>query len=187
VAAGTSHAGAEYDGDANHTGSSDSKTFTIDKAASAMSVTCPSDPQTYNGAPIAPCSASVTGAGGLSQSLGVDYGNNKDAGTATASAAYAGDANHNGSSDSKTFAIDKAPSAVTVTCPDARVYTGSAIEPCTAKATGAGALDQAIAVSYSSNVGAGTASASASYAGGANHLPSSGSAAFTTTKALPTA
>ena len=54
-------------------------------------------------------------------------------GTATASATYAGDANHFGSSGSATFAIGKAPSSVTVICPlTAQTYTGSAIEACTA-------------------------------------------------------
>src|SRR5436190_1793940 len=184
VAAGTAHAGASYDGDANHTGSSDSKTFTIDKAASAVSVTCPSDPQTYNGAPIAPCSASVTGAGGLNQNLTVDYGNNKDAGTATASAAYAGDDNHNGSDNSATFTIAKAPSTVTVSCdPGPFTYTGAAQRPCSARATGAGGLDKDLHVPYSHNLNAGTATASASYGGDDNHDGSSDSATFTIQKA----
>jgi hypothetical protein len=50
----------------------------------------------------------VTGAGGLNQSLAVSYSNNTNAGTASASATFAGDANHTGSSDSKTFTISKA-------------------------------------------------------------------------------
>ena len=36
------------------------------------------------------------------------YTNNTNAGTATASYTYAGDANHTGSTDAKTFTIDKA-------------------------------------------------------------------------------
>ena len=36
----------------------------------------------------------------------VTYTNNINVGTATASATYAGDANHSGSSDTETFAID---------------------------------------------------------------------------------
>ena len=46
------------------------------------------------------------------------YSNNTNAGTATASYTYGGDANHTGSSDSKNFTIDKAASHTVVTCPD---------------------------------------------------------------------
>src|SRR5207248_2410809 len=59
-----------------------------------------------------PCSASVTGAGGLNLTPTPSYSNNTGAGTATASYTYAGDDNHTGSSGSKTFTIGKAtPSA----------------------------------------------------------------------------
>ena len=57
----------------------------------------------------------VTGAGGLSLTPTADYANNINAGTATASYTYAGDANHAGSSDSKTFMIGKALATVVVT------------------------------------------------------------------------
>jgi hypothetical protein len=184
--AGQATASASYPGDGNHSGSNDSKHFTIDKAASTVSVSCDAGPFVYSGSAFTPCTASVGGAGGLTQSLPVNYSNNTGAGTATASASYAGDANHTGDSNSKTFTIDKAPSSVAVTCPDSRVYTGSAIAPCTAKATGAGALDVMLTPSYADNVNAGTATASASYGGGPNHLPSSSSATFTITKAPST-
>ena len=49
----------------------------------------------------------MTGAGGLNQSLTVTYTDNTNAGTATASATFAGDANHSGSSDPETFTIDQ--------------------------------------------------------------------------------
>jgi hypothetical protein len=75
----------------NHSGSSDSKNFTIDKASTATTLTCPTD-VAFTGAALTPCSASVTGAGGLNQSLSVSYTNNLNAGTASASASYAGDA-----------------------------------------------------------------------------------------------
>ena len=88
--------------------------FTIEKAPTTTTVTCPAS-VTYNGSAQTPCSATVTGAGGLSQSVQVTYGNNTNAGTAGASASFAGDANHNGSSDSKTFAIAKANPTITVT------------------------------------------------------------------------
>jgi hypothetical protein len=53
-----------FAGDANHSGSSDSKNFTIDLASSTTVVSCPAN-VTYNGAAQTPCTVSVTGAGGL--------------------------------------------------------------------------------------------------------------------------
>ena len=53
----------------------------------------------------------VTGPGGLSQALAVSYSNNVNAGTATASASYAGGANHLGSSDTEVFVIGQAEEA----------------------------------------------------------------------------
>jgi hypothetical protein len=186
VNTGTATASAAYDGDANHLGDSDSQTFAIAKAPSTVSVNCAAGPFTYSGSPHTPCSGNVTGAGGLDHSLTVNYSDNVGAGSATASAAYVGDANHFGDNASKTFTIEKAPSHVTVTCPDSRTYTGSAIEPCTAKATGAGGLDAAVAVSYASNLNAGTATASATYGGDSNHLGDSGSSTFAIAKAPST-
>ena len=184
--AGTANASATYAGDANHTGNSASSTFAIERAPSDVSVSCTAGPFVYTGSAHTPCSARVTGAGGLDLTLTVAYANNVDAGTATASAGYDGDANHTGDSASQTFTIQKAASAVGVSCPDSRTYSGSAIEPCTARATGAGGLDTAVSVSYSDNVNAGTAAASATYAGDSNHLGSSGSATFTIAKAVST-
>ena len=183
VNAGTATASASYASDANHNASGDTKTFTIDKAASVTTVTCPAN-VTYTGAAQTPCSASVTGAGGLNQVLIVSYTDNVNAGTATASASYAGDANHNGSSDTETFAIDKAASVTTVTCPANVTYTGSALTPCSASVTGVGGLNQSLTVNYTNNVNAGTATASASFAGDANHTGSSDSKTFTIDKAV---
>jgi len=64
-----------------------------------------------------PWTGTVTGAGGLSLTPAAVYTNNTNVGTATASYTFAGDANHSGSSDSKTFAISQATSTTTVTCP----------------------------------------------------------------------
>src|SRR5204862_3794573 len=183
--AGTANASASFAGDANHDGSSDSATFTIEKASSTVALDCPAS-RVYTGAPIEPCTASVSGIGGLNQAISVGYDHNTTAGTATASATYGGDANHTGSSDSKTFTIDKADSTVTISCPDSRTFTGEAIEPCSAAATGAGGLNATLSVSYSGNVNAGTASASASYAGDGNHKAATGSATFTIAKAAST-
>ena len=67
-----------------------------------------------DGLPQSPCTAEVTGAGGLSLLLDVTYGSNTDAGTATADASFAGGANHEASSGSSSFVIDKASSSTVV-------------------------------------------------------------------------
>ena len=66
INAGTATTNASYPGDANHEPSSDARAFTIAKATSATSLSCPASP-TYNGAAQTPCTANVTGAGGLNQ------------------------------------------------------------------------------------------------------------------------
>ena len=86
--------------------------FAISKADSVTTVSCPAS-VTYKGSAWTPCTATVSGAGGLNQTLTVSYTNNINAGTATASASFAGDANHNASSDSKTFQINKVTLTVT--------------------------------------------------------------------------
>src|SRR4029078_1054846 len=121
---------------------SDSKNFTIDKAPSVTVVTIVGGPFTYTGSPITPATISVTGAGGLNLSPTADYANNTNAGTATASYTFAGDANHESSSDSKNFTIDKAASVTTVTIVGGPfTYTGSAQTPATVSVTGAGGLN----------------------------------------------
>jgi hypothetical protein len=100
------------------------------------------------------------------------------AGTATADASYGGDANHLSSSNSASFTIDKASSTTTVTCPASVIYSGSAQTPCSAAATGAGALNQALTVDYTNNTNPGTATASAAFAGDANHHTSHASTTF---------
>src|SRR5437667_9585370 len=166
----------------NYNNQSGSVTDEIDKASSSTVVSCPTN-VTFTGSALTPCTASVSGAGGLSQALTVSYSNNTNAGTATASASYAGDANHLGSSDSATFTIDKASSSTSVSCPTNVTITGSALTTCTASVSGAGGLSQTLTASYSENPHAGAATASASYAGDANHLGSSDSATFTIDKA----
>ena len=105
---------------------------------SSTTVICPSS-VIYNGSAQEPCSATVTGAGGLNQSLTVSYTANINVGTVTASASYPGDANHSDSSATKSFEIRKAPSTTTVTCPTNVTYTGNAQTPCTVTVVGAGA------------------------------------------------
>jgi subtilisin family serine protease len=175
--AGTATASYTFTGDANHNGSSDSKNFTIEKAPSITVVSCPAS-VTYNGLAQTPCTAAVTGVGGLSQTLAVNHTNNTNAGTAMASATYAGDSNHDGSTDTKYFTIDKASSTTVVSCPASVLYTGSPVQPCSASVTGAGGLNQALGVSYTNNTNVGTATGSATYAGDANHTDSSDSKTF---------
>jgi hypothetical protein len=179
---GTASASATYAGDANHDGSTASATFDITKATSTTGVTC--DPSvTYTGSALEVCTASVSGAGGLSDAQTVNYTNNTNVGTASASATYAGDANHDGSTAVATFAITKATSTTVVTCDPSATYTGSALEVCTASVSGAGGLTDTATVTYTSNTNVGTANASATYAGDANHDGSTATATFAITKA----
>ncbi|NHA66583.1 PxKF domain-containing protein [Phycicoccus flavus] len=185
--AGTATASASYAGGRNHEASSDSASFVITKAPSTTTVTCPGDAVEYTGSALTPCSAAVTGVGGLSTTAPVSYSDNIDAGTAHAGALYLGDTNHSSSSDATTFTIAPAASLVTVTCPGGPfTYTGKAQEPCSADVTGAGGLDRPLTVTYSGNVNAGTATASASYAGDRNHVAATGSKDFTIAKASST-
>ncbi|PYS18933.1 MAG: hypothetical protein DMG17_04440 [Acidobacteria bacterium] len=210
--------------------------FTISKVPSVTAVSCLAS-VTYNGSAQTPCTATVTGAGGLNQTLTVSYTNNINVGTATASASFkaavtatagSGSAIYDGSIKSPSactitgdytggltcanspasvgpgagtttiipvvsgsgqtnfaitlvngsFAISKADSVTTVSCPASMTYKGSAWTPCTATVTGAGGLNQTLTVSYTNNINAGTATASASFAGDANHNASSDSKTF---------
>ncbi|HKS28088.1 MAG TPA: cadherin-like domain-containing protein [Pyrinomonadaceae bacterium] len=98
------------------------QSFNISKANTTTAVTVANavfDGQPHGG------TAAVTGAGGLNQSLTVTYtGRNAttygpsttaptNAGEYTASASFAGDANYNGSNDSKDFQIGKANQTIT--------------------------------------------------------------------------
>ena len=126
-------------------------------------VTIVGGPFTYTGSATTPATVVVTG-GGLNLTPTASYANNTDAGSATASYSYAGDANHAPSSDSKNFTIDQAASVTTVSCPANATYTGSPVTPCTATVTGAGGLNQSVTVNYTNNTNAGLASANACFA-----------------------
>ena len=193
--AGSVSASANYPGDPNHDNSSDSSGFAIDAVTSTTTVTCSVSSVTYDGSIQTPCSASVSGAGGLSQSLDVQYSPNTDAGSVSASANYPGDPNHYSSSDQSGFMIDQATSMTTVSCSVSSVtYDGNAQTPCSASVSGAGGLSQGLDVMYSPNTDAGSVSASASFQGDPNHSPSSDLSGFgieqassTTTVTCPTA
>ena len=89
-------------------------TLVVGKAATSTVVTCGAGPFTYNGAAQTPCLANVTGAGGLNQTLSVNYTNNTNAGSASASATFAESINYLGSGDSENFTIGKTGATVVV-------------------------------------------------------------------------
>ena len=159
--------------------------FTIGKASSTTVVTCGAGPFTYTGAAHTPCAVAVTGVGGLDLTPTPSYANNLNAGTATASYTFGGDDNHTGSRDSEAFTIGEASSTTLVTCPASVPYNGAAQTPCTVAVTGAGGLSLAPAPVYVNNVNVGTATASYTFAGDANHTGSSDSKSFTVNDTLP--
>ncbi|MDR7186398.1 hypothetical protein J2X85_003434 [Microbacterium trichothecenolyticum] len=180
VKAGTAWASYQYAGDDNHLPSSDSTAFTIDKASSTITLSCPAS-VVFTGSPLTPCTATVSGVALADFDAGVTYSANTNAGSVTASASWTGDDNHTGSMATGGFEIAKAAVTVTVTCPTAAIpFTGSPIEPCTAWVKGAGGLDEALApVTYVGNTAVGiAATAKAAYTGDANHLGGQGTATF---------
>jgi MBG domain-containing protein len=114
-----------FEGNTNYNSASGSVAIVINKADTKTTVSCDAGPFTYTGSAHTPCSASVTGPGGLNQSLMVTYTNNTNAGTATASASYAGTTNYGASSDSTTFTIDKATAQVTLSDLGPYFYDGT--------------------------------------------------------------
>jgi hypothetical protein len=187
--AGIATASYTYAGDDNHTGSSDTKNFTIGKASSTTTVTINGGPFTYNGSAQTPATVIVTGAGGLNTTPDADYLNNINAGTATGSYTYAGDANHDGSSDSKNFTITKADPIVNVTHysvtydghPHTATYTITGVNGETDATVGT------IDVSATTHTNAGTYNGDAwSFTGAANYNDASGSVNDAIAKANPT-
>jgi len=107
------------------------------------------------------------------------------AGACTIVASQAGTSDYRAAQAQTSFAINRAPTSVSLACPSSVTYTGAPQTPCTATVIGP-ALSAPAAVSYSTNIDAGTAGANASYGGGANYLASSGSSAFTIARASQT-
>ena len=191
--AGAATADASWGGDTNHTGNTGSGGFTIGKASSTTVVTFETGPYTYRGTAFT-ATAHVTGVGSLDAAVtpvtyGGDCANVTVADGCTASATYAGDGNHETSSDTKSITITKAPSTVTVTCAAGapHTYTGDPQTPCTAEATGAGMSPVNVTASlvYANNTNAGSATATASWGGDGNHTGNTGSGGFTIAKADP--
>jgi hypothetical protein len=133
-----------------------SVTVTVNNVPSSVTtVTCPAS-VVYSGAAQTPCTAKVTGSGGLNQSLTVSYTNNTNAGTATASASFAGDTNNPASSNSASFTINAASQAITFPQPSSPVIYG--VSPVSLAATG-GASGKPVVFSIdASSTGSGTIS-----------------------------
>jgi subtilisin family serine protease len=126
INAGTSTGavGASFEIETNYLGSTGSGNLVVDRAATTTTVTVAD--AMYDGNPHGG-SATVTGPGGLNQSLPVTYAGISgtvfgpsptaptDAGSYSATATYAETANYQGSSDTKNFTINKATPTVTVT------------------------------------------------------------------------
>ena len=177
---GTTHTNAgeyadtwTFAGDTNYKNASGAVADKISKAVATVGVNCPVS-VTYNGDAQTPCSASVTGAGGLNQTLTVGYSNNTNAGTATASASYTGDANHETGSASKTFSIAKADATISISGYTG-VYDGNA-HGAWGTATGVKGESLSGLLSFGpgvTNVPGGTATWS--FAGGTNYNEKSGS------------
>ncbi|PYS20718.1 MAG: hypothetical protein DMF72_20235 [Acidobacteria bacterium] len=71
-------------------------------------------------------------------------------GSHSITASYEGDTTSSPSTSAALVqVINKASSTTTVTCTSSEIYTGGAIEPCSAIVTGAGGLNQTVPVTYS--------------------------------------
>jgi hypothetical protein len=165
---------ADEDGNANYNAAPPGRqSFNIAKAAASINVTPYS--VVYDAAP-------HTAAGTATGVFGEDLGALLDLGgtTHTNAGAYdgdawsfAGDANYNSAGGTVDDAVAKAPSSVSIDCAAGSVYTGAALEPCAATATGVGGLSESVTVVYSGNVNAGTADAVATTTPPAARSPSS--------------
>ena len=120
---------ANFAGDMNHTGSTDSKSITITQAPTTTAVSG-GGTFTYNGL-AHPATVLVTGAGGLSLTPPPVYTGACSAAPVnvpdtpcTASYSYAGDANHTGSTASTTINMTKTNQSITWNAPATMTYGG---------------------------------------------------------------
>ena len=96
--------------------------FSITPALAKVTVSCPAS-VTFTGLPLTPCTATFSTVLGLSGALTVSYKNNTAVGTAGASATYAGDANHTGSTGTSSFLITAVPATIAIVNPGPQVNT----------------------------------------------------------------
>ena len=185
VNAGTATAGYAFVGDANHEPSSDSEAFVIGRADAAVQVTPYA--VTYDGTPHAAAYTVV----GVNDETGAAVGTialspaHTDAGTYADGWSFTAGPNYNDLAGGRiTNTIHKAASTVVLTITGGPfTYNGLPQTPATVTVTGAGGLNLTPAAGYADNVNAGTATASYSYPGDANHEPGTGSTAFTINRA----
>ena len=176
---GTAH--WTYSGGTNYNDQSGDATITISKAPSMVTVTCPGAPQPYTGLAQTPCTASYSGAGGLSGSLTPTYANNTNVGTATVSASWGGESNHTGNTGSGSFSISQAAGSVSINnIPVSAEYGGSFNPtfnllgdgtPSVASLTSGICTVTSGVVNY---VGVGTCTLQASVTAGTNYLAATG-------------
>ncbi len=136
------------------------------------------------GTPDGPITASASGflaSDGITVSATRAAGENVGSYVTTATAAGVALANYNVTFVPGSFIITLAASKVTVSCPASVTFTGSALTPCTATFATANGLGGALTVSYTNNTIVGSATASATYAGDANHTGSTGTSSFSIT------
>ena len=190
-----------YLGDANHLGSSDSKSYTISKATPTLSVN--GGTFTYDGATHG-ATTTVTGVGGAPVSgsttlnyAGVpptSYGPSTtapiNAGTYQARAMFtSSDGNYTNAQGTAQIIINKADSTTTLSGTGTFTYDGLA-HGATANVTGIGSLNQAVPVVYSGNCSAAPVNVNespcsviATYVGDNNHNGSNASGSIIITKA----
>jgi hypothetical protein len=168
-------------GDNDHDGSNASTTITITTAPSATTV-LGGGSFGFDGNPHT-ATVSVTGAGGLNLTPTPNYSGSCSAAPVhvgetpcTASYTFVGDNDHFGSNNSTTITITKAPSTTTIGAGYTVTYDGLQ-HGVVASVTGVGSLNQSVPVSYNPGVSTvpvnpGTYTATATFAGDADHLGS---------------
>lgn len=172
---------ATYAGDETHSGSSATAKITIGKLPSTTTVGFGAGSFVYTGSAfIATSTVSPSGSATIAYS-----GDCTNAGTGcTATATYLGNATHDGSSATASITIATAPSSTTVSFGGGPfVYKGSAFS-----ATAAVSPSGTATIAYPgdcTNAGS-SCIATATFAGDANHSPSSATANITITKATST-
>jgi hypothetical protein len=184
-----------FAGDANHNPSSDSKTYTINKATSLVNVS--GGPFTFDGSAHA-ATITVSGVGGVSVSGGSAITYNGIATAPTNAGTYAvsvsftsAEGNYDNASGSGSILINKANSTTVVSVAGVTFTYDAIAHPAAVSVTGAGGLNLTPDPVYSCghapvNVADSGCTASYNFAGDDNHNPSSGSKTYTINKATPT-
>ncbi len=167
AAAGDYPLSATFLGDAGHAPAAVTASFKIKKATPNVGVACPATPVVPTGAPLTPCTATMTGLNGFSQPLAVGYTSNTAPGTATATTEFYGDAAYKSAAASATFVIQKLAQAITFNPVPASKFLGDADFQVSASAssslpvtlTGAGACSVAGATVHLTGIGTCTVTA----------------------------